>query len=291
MDINRKIVSLFIFSCISIGSYAQEISISSTSGGEQGVYAPERKINIDKSILLLQYRMTSVKDVKSPEKKRYNFMLLEIGNRVSKFSDYYMLKADSIEDALYRQKKSESEIVKQVQPYFMGRSPMNVFKNYPVNKITVTDRVFLTGDFKYEEDKSKPQWKMESGSTTVCGYKCRKASTVFRGRNYTAWYAPEIAFSDGPWKFWGLPGLILKIGDDKGEFLFECVAIQKALKNASIYIKDKDYFITTRKKFNEAAKRAFENPISIMENRGITVGKESIKKKKTLPFNPIELGD
>lgn len=36
---------------------------------------------------------------------------------------------------------------------------------------------------------------------------------------YTSWYAPEIALNKGPWKFNGLPGLILKVEDSKGDYM------------------------------------------------------------------------
>ena len=45
----------------------------------------------------------------------------------------------------------------------------------------------------------------------------------FGGRIWTAWFAPEIKTSDGPYKFLGLPGLILKLEDDKGDYRFSFV--------------------------------------------------------------------
>ena len=35
----------------------------------------------------------------------------------------------------------------------------------------------------------------------------------------TAWYTPQIPVSQGPGEFWGLPGLILEINDDKTTIL------------------------------------------------------------------------
>lgn len=45
----------------------------------------------------------------------------------------------------------------------------------------------------------------------------------FGGRIWTAWFAPEIKIADGPYKFSGLPGLILKLEDDKGDYRFSFV--------------------------------------------------------------------
>lgn len=50
-------------------------------------------------------------------------------------------------------------------------------------------------------------------SLSILDYKCIKATTRFRGRDYTAWVTKELPINDGPWKFYGLPGLILQIED------------------------------------------------------------------------------
>ncbi len=45
----------------------------------------------------------------------------------------------------------------------------------------------------------------------VGGYSCQKATADYGGRHWTAWFASDIAVSEGPYYFHGLPGLILKI--------------------------------------------------------------------------------
>jgi GLPGLI family protein len=39
---------------------------------------------------------------------------------------------------------------------------------------------------------------------------------------HTAWFALDIPISDGPWKFCGLPGLIMEVYD-KGEQQYFCI--------------------------------------------------------------------
>ena len=56
---------------------------------------------------------------------------------------------------------------------------------------------------------------------TFMGYDCRKATVDFAGRTYTAWFTPEIPLPFGPYKFGGLPGLILKIEDAERQFVWE----------------------------------------------------------------------
>jgi GLPGLI family protein len=272
------------------GSLFSQINLNNSKNNERNLYIAPKKSVIDECILSVQYRMFYINDIKNPENKKSYFMELQIGERVSKFSDYQRLKIDSLEEDFMKRKLDESQVANRILPLGRGTSNLNIFKNYPANKITVTDRVPVSGNFKYTEEKIKPVWRLEQGNQAVCGYVCNKATTTFRGRKYIAWYSAKIPYSDGPWKFWGLPGLILKISDDKNEFCFECVAIEKPKKAENIYMKDIDYYNTTREKFNALLKNFYQNPGTIFENKGIKVDGKPIGNK-SLPFNPIELSE
>ena len=70
-------------------------------------------------------------------------------------------------------------------------------------------------------------WQLQEGDSVVCEYPCHKAVTTFRGRTWTVWYTLDIPYSDGPWKFCGLPGLVLYAYDSEGYFRFNCIGIEK----------------------------------------------------------------
>ena len=86
--------------------------------------------------------------------------------------------------------------------------------------------MILTNNNKYTiEDKVEQHWEIDPSETkTILGFNCIKAATKFRGRNYTAWFAPEIASPYGPWKFKGLPGLILEVYSDDYKYRFNAVS-------------------------------------------------------------------
>ncbi len=86
----------------------------------------------------------------------------------------------------------------------------------------------------FKENKITRNWELQDETLKVCGYLCNKAVCNFGGKTWTAWYAPEISISDGPWKLYGLPGLILKATDDMQTHAFEATTIRNA--NRPIYI-------------------------------------------------------
>ncbi|MDH1882793.1 GLPGLI family protein [Empedobacter sp. GD03797] len=74
----------------------------------------------------------------------------------------------------------------------------------------------------YENNKMKPKlfikdsiqtfpWVLSKEESTILGYKVRKATYTNPTQTIEAWYASDLPFRDGPSRFNGLPGLILKI--------------------------------------------------------------------------------
>ncbi|MHA8050558.1 GLPGLI family protein [Aquirufa sp. ROCK-SH2] len=86
-----------------------------------------------------------------------------------------------------------------------SKRPYVLIKDY-LNKTILTN--VLYGKLA---DTIQHSWTLLQGSKIVLGYDCKKASTKFRGRDYVAYYCTSIPISNGPYKFQGLPGLILEI--------------------------------------------------------------------------------
>ena len=64
---------------------------------------------------------------------------------------------------------------------------------------------------KLIKDNYNIDWKLLDEYQSVLGIRCQKATCEFRGRTYEAFFTSEIPYNDGPYKFDGLPGLILKV--------------------------------------------------------------------------------
>lgn len=71
------------------------------------------------------------------------------------------------------------------------------------------------------------KWELKKEYKQIADFKCQKATGEFAGRSYIVWFAPELPFQTGPYKFSGLPGLILEVEDVKGEVRFLVKSISK----------------------------------------------------------------
>lgn len=109
----------------------------------------------------------------------------------------------------------------------------------PPNKSMNTDRVLKTpnsdqikyitrvGFNKYFVDENiNFNWTLHPEYLSILNYKAQKATTEFGGRKWITWFAKDIPFQDGPYKFKGLPGLIVKIEDETKSHLFELKGIK-----------------------------------------------------------------
>jgi GLPGLI family protein len=167
---------------------------------------------------------------------------------ISKYSSYWADRNTFLLDSLSKEGESYynefSRIVRGegIENVFFGYS---VFKNYPVaGTQTVNFQTLET--IQYKEGMGQ-NWQLQDGDTLTLGYPCHKAICEYHGRTWTAWYAPDIPVQDGPWKLCGLPGLIMRAYDDKGEFIFNCVGMEKDV-NDSMEIREKVTMIDSARK-------------------------------------------
>lgn len=134
-------------------------------------------------------------------------------------------------------------------------------KNFSSKEITYYSLEFDGHEFKYNE-KPEFKWNITKETKEILGYKVYLATTTYAGRDYEAYFTPEVPIQDGPYKFFGLPGLILEIFDKKKDHHFLAIGISKGKK---ISINDRlakgKYIETSKSKFIEVRKSHTQNPL------------------------------
>lgn len=142
-------------------------------------------------------------------------MLLDIDKSGSKYYGQEKFIADSTSQAdLERQLKLSPNNISISRNDKPGMISYKVTKQYPDFKTHLFTRI-SNDSYKIEEDK-KPEWKILPDKQKIGEYNAQKATTKYGGREWTAWFSTDLPFQDGPYKFYGLPGLIVKIEDKTG---------------------------------------------------------------------------
>lgn len=155
--------------------------------------------------------------------------------------------------------------------------------------------------FSYKEPVIR-DWKLVNETKTINSIKCNKAEVEFKGRKWTAWYSADIPFHYGPYKFSGLPGLIIKLTDQNEDYDFELVKSvpNSKLQGKQIWLNEKRYknpIVVTQEKFLVALENFKANPLAALGGVEISITDEQRKmilerqKTKKKGENPIELSE
>jgi len=204
------------------------------------------------------YKMTYQPD--STDTKRLSEYMELVSN--SKESIFRSTKQAFVDSA--KAKQADYDIRANVTPF-----TYSIVKSYKENTIAYYNVIAkLAGEIKkYTEKSSAFSWDVQDEIKDINGYNCQKALVNFGNRFWEAWFTVDIPISDGPYKFNGLPGLIVAIHDSKNCWDFELVSIQKTgssdldlsfltpfteLEKKSYY-KELSYYNVNQVQINEAA--------------------------------------
>ena len=154
-----------------------------------------------------------------------------------------------------------------------------LFKNFPKGKVTNHTRHSLCS-WTYEEDWEKPTWEITDSTSTIGGYECMLAVSDYRGRRWYAWFTPEIAISEGPWKLCGLPGLILEARDEKNHYQYSAMTIKLNPNRDVEYFNYSDRWKTDRITSLKARRKYLQENV---KNMILAAGTYGLDPKKIKP--------
>ncbi len=186
--------------------------------------------NPDKALARVRYSFSHIQDTTQKDKPYTENMLLVIGKNASVYTSY-----DKINRNLEMEKQIQEQIKNQAgsnnfkitvgspgTPNKMT-NPLDYFFYVKENKFFTKER--MVNNYLVEEEAPKLNWKITKDTASFSGVKCQKAIVDFKGRTWTAWFAPDMPFQSGPWKLNGLPGLIIEAIDQTGTVKFQFAGI------------------------------------------------------------------
>ena len=242
---------------------------------------------IDEARLLVTYNFVWRNDTTTPKLGKAEDMVLLIGNKIScfqsmgnyRFMEYRLSHPDVYSGSEYEQ------IIHETLTNFGFR----IYKNFPSGLITVMERVMFTGTFEYVEDIPDFHWEILDDTLTIEGYLCQKAVCDYSGRTWEAWFTDELPFSDGPYKFCGLPGLILNMSDMKLDCRFRFKSIEVPAQGTTVKWEYKETFKTTKQGLFKVIDQAAESTLRNFDERTSSGMQKAVYEYMRSMNNPIEL--
>lgn len=243
--------------------------------------------------LSLKYEFNYLKDSLDKYAVRQDVMRLLIDDDTSYYFSDLRYKGDSLLN-IDKDRLSFEQLMLNKAKYNANKLGILVIKDKSNASVKVSNKI-LNKTYSYTEELKALKWNLTEEQENYLGYPVYKATTKFSGRTYIAWYTPEIPISEGPYKFFGLPGLILKINDTKNNFVFVCTEIknEKDFSHYKELFSERKPIKISKRKYYKLEEESTKNFLKFVNrNTGVMVkpvNSSAIKNNnREQPYNPIE---
>lgn len=212
-----------------------------------------------------EYQFVPNLDKKDSLKKE--IVYLDIRKEGSQFFSQKKFESDSLRDDYFKKMRATGSKNFNYKGTDAGLVNYQVKKSYP-DFNTVLSIAINRNNYTVKNEKAMA-WKIEQETKKIDKFNAQKATLDFGGRSWTAWFTQEIPFQEGPYKFSGLPGLILEMED-----------VTKTHQYKFLGIKNFDDIIVKDSKDNNESSGmiigfgANQKPLEVSENKFSQLWKE-----------------
>lgn len=226
-------------------------------------------VNAQNKRFIYEYKFipdsTNISEIKT------EMMNLDTSPSGSKFYSYTVYHADSISRIDLEKQLAATGTINIKADSRKGLVRYSVSKKYPKYETSLHNRLLMD---KYRILDERPiSWKISSDKQKIGEWNAQKAEADFGGRHWIAWFTTEIPIQDGPYKFHGLPGLIVKLEDHTKSHVFNLQAI-KNIDSIPVDIFDSKEIAISLKQYDKLVKDYENDPtkgLKQMQMGGMTM--------------------
>ena len=189
------------------------------------------------------YEYKFVPNIEKKDSASTELMYLDIKKNGSSFYSRQKFLNDSTRNAYIQKQIALGSSNFSYNESNASKVPYTVTKKYPDYKINLLAP--LGQNIFDVADQKKMDWKILPDKKMIDKFEVQKATTDFGGRSWTAWFSQDFPFQDGPYKFHGLPGLILEMEDTTGTHIYKFAGSKKFDEIEKIE-KDSDLSVSAR---------------------------------------------
>ena len=274
----------------------------------------------DTAQILVHYKFTHVSDTNNRAHPYTENMVLFVGKASSSYKSY----DTQLQNELYRKQFQEQLNNSAGGNFRLDRKITGSGTEYYqfINNRKLVRKEVLVDPYIINDVLPAINWHISSNTANFGELHCQKATCHFKGRDYIAWFCPDLPVRVGPWKLNGLPGVIVDAYDTKKDVVFAFDHVEKAVLGAHmqqvkdrhgrivIPLGDDNYGVdpniiqvpsrgirTTDKEFEKLSNAMHKDPNALaqsmsanVQNNGGPKADVSMRKSSTPPVNnPIEL--
>ena len=182
----------------------------------------------DTARMLIHYKFTWVQDTTNRAHPYTENMVLYVGKSAAAYRSYDGI----VYKAQFKKAFAEAAAASPDGHPMINRRGVGdptEYYQYPNEQKLVTKEDLLVNSYAITGAMPAIDWKTTGDTATFGGLHCQKATGHFKGRDYTAWFCPDLPVRTGPWKLNGLPGVIVDARDAKNEVVFQFDGVEKTI--------------------------------------------------------------
>ncbi|OCX51318.1 hypothetical protein BEL04_14900 [Mucilaginibacter sp. PPCGB 2223] len=189
----------------------------------------------DKGIWLVHYNFTHKADTTNGAKLYTEKFVLLLGKNASVYRSLdKQLNEQAVANEVASQvKASANPHAVDLTLHGTPATTTDEYYQYLADKKLYTEKKIINY-YVTEEPMPAINWKITGDTMSFAGQRCQKATAHFKGRDYIAWFSPELPFRNGPWKLNGLPGLIVEAYDARKEVVFSFAGFEDRSQSADM---------------------------------------------------------
>ncbi|MES2627979.1 MAG: GLPGLI family protein [Bacteroidota bacterium] len=139
------------------------------------------------------------------------------------------------------QKTEDEEISRTTEngshfKFKIGRADEKAYCDLKKNK-KLEQKDFMSRKFLVESDIQTSNWKLTGKQKTILGYPCQEAVKEDSTKKTTVWFTPAIPVSVGPAGSEGLPGLVLAMEANNGEYVLNATSVEAGKEDVALLVK------------------------------------------------------
>lgn len=219
------------------------------------------------SALEISYLATSIKDTVTNKVLTDTFKLRLDANKALFYNIETFIEDSLRHNDLTAWQKGISNALTRKQRENKANRPYYILIDLQQKTYIFKDNIG-TNSFYYTDSLPTFNWQIKSEYKNIAGHRCAKAIGKYMGRTYEAWYATDIPTRVGPWKFYGLPGLVMSVYDTQHQYSFTFIDMLPC--HGAITLFPNKSFRTTKEKFLKEYAIYQSDPIAYYKDLSVT---------------------
>lgn len=239
--------------------------LATVSGSAQGLH--KRLFVGEPANYTAYYKHTWAADSANSGAKSSELMRLDLGSKTSCFESVGTHLTDSVNAAFQNQTVDNATL--NLYASTRGNLPgsanrYRVYKNVSAGALVFCEKLSRK-EYAYLDSFPANTWLLTAEVKRIGKHFCQQAFVSFRGRSYEAWFTRELPVSEGPYKFYGLPGLIVSLQDTRSHYAFELVSFGTSRAGNRIEL-PKEVILANRAAMIKGKRDYHENLVNMVDS-------------------------